>query len=295
METTLTLAHKPYEGNLTNAYQYCRNVAQARGPNFSLGFSFLPAQKRDAVYAVYAFSRYADDIVDEKHDMNVSTRLDLWEDALHRLYEGEFDHPVTAAMADAVKGYHIPKKPFLDLIEGCRMDLRKNRYSDFSDLYTYCEKVASTISVMSLCIFGYKSEDAFHYGESLSTALQLTNIIRDVGEDAERNRIYLPQDELKKFGLTDADILNKTYDERFIRLMDYQTKRALSYFKDANNLIPLINDDSAYCVALMGSVYVGVLKQIEKNRFNVYSKKARISPARKALLVARKTVNPLFI
>lgn len=281
---------------LKKAYAYCKDLTNKCGPNFALGFYFLPKEKRMAVYAVYSFSRYVDDIVDELKDKaNMQTMLDKWEHYLDRAYEGKGDHPITIALADSVKRYNIPKQPFRDLIKGCKMDLTIKRYRTFDDLLEYCDKVASTISILSLSIFGYTDKKAQRFGKDLSTALQLTNIIRDVGEDVDRGRIYIPLEDMERFNYTEEDLLAKKNNANFKRLMKFQIERARHYYQSAFNLLPFIKADSRFATLLMGAVYVKILDEIEANDYDVFTKRAKLSKFKKVVLVAEMALRPKFV
>ena len=177
--------------NLDAAYAECRAIAHKHGANFSVGFRFLPKAKRRAVYAAYAFCRVADDIADEP-GVDKSQRLDQWQAELDRAYANNPTHPITIALADALTRFDIPKSAFVALIDGCRQDMVKTRYETFEELLHYCELVASSISDISLPIFGYRTPKAIDHGRSLATALQLTNVTRDIGDDLTRDRIYVP-------------------------------------------------------------------------------------------------------
>ena len=194
---------------LDDAYALCRRVAHRAGPNFSVGFRFLPKRKRNAVYAAYAFCRFVDDVVDENHGAGAQEGLTRWEDELDRCYRGKPEHRIAVALADTVSRYLIPKSAFSGLIAGCRQDLVKKRYASFGELMGYCDLVATTISTMSLSIFGYRDAAASHRGRDLATAFQLTNILRDVGEDIDKDRIYLPADDMARFGVSEEDLRSK--------------------------------------------------------------------------------------
>jgi len=197
--------------NVDQAYAYCRGIAHKHGANFSVGFRFLPKTKRRAVYAAYAFCRWADDIVDEDGPRTEErrTRLDEWQHELDNCYAGTPAHPITIALADALKYFAIPKSGFLALIAGCKQDLIKKRYETFDELLHYCELVAASISDISLSIFGYKTDAAIGHGRELSTALQLTNVTRDIGDDLTRDRIYVPLEDLRRFGVSEADLFGR--------------------------------------------------------------------------------------
>ncbi len=281
---------------LKQAYKYCRNLTIKADSNFALGFRFLPKHKRNAIYALYAFNRCADDFVDEESDpLRKKELIEKWDYNLEQCYKNETDnHPVLIAFSDAVRKFNIPKKPFKDAILGFKMDLEINRYNTFEELKVYCERVAGTISIMSLCVFGLLDDKAYQFGDDLSMALQLTNIIRDVGKDVGKNRIYIPIKEMNKFNYSEDELLSGTINENFIKLMKFQIKRAKSYFEKAENLIPLINTDARLTTILMAGVYLNVLRQVEKNNYDVFNKFARVSKLKKGMLVAKSVFKSNF-
>ncbi|MEM3030351.1 MAG: presqualene diphosphate synthase HpnD [Candidatus Micrarchaeia archaeon] len=282
--------------SLEEAYRYCQDVARRNDTNFYLGFQFLPNDKKNAVFACYAFCRYVDDIADELGShARVEELLDRWERDLDACYAGKANHPITIALADAVERYRIPKAPFKGLIEGCRMDQRIKRYGTFRDLLKYCNRVATTISTISLSIFGYKNKNAKKYGRYLSLALQLTNILRDVGEDARKGRIYLPLEELKRFGYSEAELLRGEINDNFRRLMKFQVERVKRYYAKAFEVTKLVNEDSRLATLLMGGAYAKVLDQIERDGFDVFNKKAKLSFWQKLWLVLKMKVRPSYV
>jgi phytoene synthase len=267
-------------------------VAHRLGPNFSVGFRFLPPPKRRAVYVAYAFCRFADDIVDENPGADVRQRIDQWEEELERCYRGQPTHPITVALADVATRYAVPKGAFAGLIEGCRMDLVKRRYGTFEELMVYSDLVATTISTMALAIFGYRDQAAIERGRELATAFQLTNILRDVGEDARRDRIYLPLDELERFGVKEEDLLRCQPGPAFRELMRFQAARVNDFYQRAAPLLDLVEPDTRRCTALMGAVYRRVLARIEELGYPVLERKVGLSLAGKLGLVARALASP---
>ena len=263
--------------SLSDAYRYCQELTTRSGPHFSVGFRFLPPPKRRAIYAVYAFCRYADDIVDEHQNEPLELLLKLWQEELERCYRQQPTHPITIALADAIRRYPIPKEGFLGLIEGCRMDLLYNRYPTFDALMVYCDRVATTIRDLSLPIFGFRDPRGIAYGRALSTALQLTNIVRDIGEDLERGRIYLPLDELEKAGYSEAELTARTKNDAFLRLMAFQCGRIRGYFEESKKLIPLVEKDARLALSLMRNVYVALIDRIEASPFDVLDRQIRLS------------------
>lgn len=245
-----------------------RRLAHRRGANFSLGFRLLPPGKRRAVYAAYAACRIPDDIVDEAQAGvsrdELRRRLDEWAEELERTYRGRPGTPATRALAEVLVRHPIPKRALLDLVDGCRMDLERGRYADFPELERYCELVAVTISEISLAIFGTLDVKARAHGRQLAMALQLTNICRDVGEDLRRDRIYLPLDELVRFGVAESDLVAGHVDgDGYAALMAFQCERARAHFREANPLPALLEADARPAVRVMGGVYRRVLDRVQ--------------------------------
>jgi phytoene synthase len=230
----------------------------------------LPRGKRRAVYAAYAACRIPDDIVDEdtagKGRETIRRRLDEWADEVERTYRGNPGMPETRALAEVLALYPIPRRALLGLVDGCRMDLERGRYATFSELERYCELVAVTISEISIAIFGSRDPQAPARGRDLAMALQLTNICRDVGEDLRRDRIYIPLDELARFGVREEDLLaGRVETDGYAELMAFQCGRARDYFREANPLPALLEPDSRPAVRVMGGVYRRVLDRVRRD------------------------------
>lgn len=279
------------------AYVFCRRIAHKHGANFSVGFRFLPRTKRRAVYAAYAFCRWADDIADEgvAAGGKREAELDAWQSELDACYAGQPTHPITIALADALKHFAIPKSAFVALIDGCRQDMIKRRYETFEELLHYCELVAASISDISLSIFGYRSPAAIDHGRNLSTALQLTNVTRDIGDDLARDRVYVPQDELRRFGLADRDLFNRTASDAMRKFIDFQIDRAESYFRAAEPLLDELAFDARFPVLLMGGVYATVLGRLRRNPFVVLRERLSLSAVEKVAVVLRRLAHPHFV
>jgi 15-cis-phytoene synthase len=278
------------------AYAFCRQIAHRYGANFSVGFRFLPRAKRRAVYAAYAFCRWADDIVDE--DVECGGRaaaLDAWQAELDRCYAGQPSHPITVALADALQHFAIPKSAFVALIDGCRQDVVKHRYETFDELLHYCELVATSISDISLAIFGHRTDAAIGYGRNLATALQLTNVTRDVGDDLARDRIYIPSEELRTFGVSEAELIAKTESDRMRRLIEFQIERAESYFRAAEPLLGELSADARFPVILMGGVYATVLARLRRDPLAVLRYRLSLSRVQKIIVVLRRIFRPHFV
>jgi 15-cis-phytoene synthase len=286
----------PISPTVEEAYAFCREIAHRYGSNFSVGFRFLPAVKRRAVYAAYAWCRWADDIADEPSDspQSVLDRLDAWQRELDATYAGSPSHPITLALSDALQHFAIPKSAFIALIDGCRQDTTKTRYDTFDELLGYCELVASSISDISLAIYGYRTAAAIEHGRSLATALQLTNVTRDVGDDLDRDRVYLPQEELRRFGVTEKTLFERQESDAMRKLIEFQIDRAAKYFRDAEPLIAELSFDARFPTLLMGGVYATVLEKLRRDPLIVLRKRLSLSRVQKMLVVATRLIRPHF-
>lgn len=302
--------------SVDESYELCRRIAHQHGANFSVGFRFLPPAKRRAVYAAYAFCRWADDIADEEDDARINgapgresaavvnaaggtanrmDNLDACERELDACYVGRPSHPITIALTDALQHFTIPKSAFLALIDGCRQDMVKTRYETFEELLYYCDLVASSISDISLSIFGYRSDKAIDYGRSLSTALQLTNVTRDVGDDLARNRVYLPQEELRRFDVSEEELFERRENPRIRELIEFQIARAERYFRAAEPLLSELSFDARFPTLLMGGVYATVLAHLRKDPLMVVRKRFSLSRLQKVLVVTTRLLRPHFV
>ncbi|HSH72955.1 MAG TPA: presqualene diphosphate synthase HpnD [Methylophilaceae bacterium] len=244
--------------------QYCQEKAAASGSSFYYSFKFLPKTKREAITALYAFCREVDDIADECTDLNIArTKLTWWRTEIHGLYQGKPQHPVSKALADPIQIYQLKEEYFLEIIDGMEMDCDQNRYADFKELQLYCYRVASVVGLLSASIFGYCSPKTLDYALDLGMAFQLTNIIRDVGEDARRDRIYLPLDELASFGVTETDILHGHENEAVKKLLDFQIARAESFYQKALNTLPAEDKKPQVTGLMMAAIYRTLLNEIK--------------------------------
>jgi 15-cis-phytoene synthase len=279
------------------AYDHCRAITHKHGGNFSVGFRFLPAVKRRAVYAAYAFCRVADDIADEGTD-DVDRRLaslDEWQRELDAAYAGHPTQPITIALTDALQHFAIPKSAFVALLDGCRQDMVKTRYATFDELLHYCELVATSISDISLSIFGYRSEKALDYGRSLSTALQLTNVTRDIGDDVTRDRIYIPAVELRQFGVEERELKARAENDRVRKLVEFQIARAERYFHDAEPLLRELDFDARFPTLLMGGVYATVLAKLREDPLLAVRSRLSLSRFQKLLVIGTRVLRPHFV
>jgi len=252
----------------------------ARVTNFYYAFVFLPPEKRRAIEAVYAFARRGDDIVDgnlgtsEAAAALVSYRHAL--DACYRDDAGALDDPVLQALATAIRRFKIPRQPFNDLILGLEMDLAPRRYATFEELSLYCYRVASTIGLMCIEIFGYENRRTQDYAVNLGMALQLVNILRDVQRDSERGRTYIPQEDLDRFGVRPGELRAGAYNDSFVELMQFECDRARHYFDLARDMLPAEDRKSMTAAEIMGAIYWEILKRIQKCAYNVFGKRVRV-------------------
>ena len=271
-----------------NPDQYCQDKCAASGSSFYYSFLFLPPERRRAIMALYAFCREVDDVVDECHDPALaSTKLVWWRQEVGRIYDGQPQHPVGLALKGIVGSIHLPQEQLLEIIDGMEMDLVQSRYLDFKGLSLYCYRVASVVGLLSAEIFGYQDRQTQKYAHDLGMAFQLTNIIRDVGEDARRNRIYIPMDELKQFGVPAADLLNAKYSDNFTALMQFQYERAERYYTQAFALLPQVDRKSQRPGLIMAAIYRTLLDEIRRENFQVLHQRISLPPTRKLWLAAK--------
>ena len=222
--------------------EYCQQKAASSGSSFYYSFLFLPPNRRRAITALYAFCREVDDVVDECHDPQIAaTKLAWWRTELDRLYSGRPEHPVAQALLPVLSEFNLPREQLAEVIDGMEMDLQQTRYLDFKALSLYCYRVASVVGLLAAEIFGFQDRRTQKYAHDLGMAFQLTNIIRDVGEDARRGRVYLPIDELQRFKVPVSDILDSRYSENFRQLMEFQIERAEHYYEQAMSELPDID------------------------------------------------------
>ena len=269
--------------------EYCRQKAIASGSSFYYSFLFLPPERRRAITALYAYCREVDDVVDECTDAGVArTKLAWWRQEVANLYAGKPQHPVTQALACGIVTYDIHQQNMLELIDGMTMDLDYNRYPDYDTLRLYCHRVAGVVGLMSAAIFGFSDRKTLEYAPELGLAFQLTNIIRDVGEDARRNRIYLPLDELARFGVNEADIQATRESENFQKLMAFQIERAQKQYDLALSKLPRADRKPQIPGLIMSAIYRTVLDEIRAGGSNVLKERTSLTPVRK-LWIATKT------
>jgi len=277
---------------MAGCYRACGAIARVHSKTFYLSSLFLRPAQRRAVWAVYAFCRTADDIVDriaparERLDA-----IDAWERNLIDAYDGRASDPIFVAFADAACQFAIPIQPALDLLRGARMDVTIRRYETYDDLREYCYLVASTVGLLVMPILGTLSPEASGYGVALGRAMQMTNILRDVGEDARMGRIYLPAEDLQRFGCAKPAILAGVVDEPFVALMRFEMERVRAMYAEAEPGIALLAPESRYTVRLALSLYRGILDRIEANGFDVFTRRAFV-PLRAKLVTALAVAIP---
>ena len=269
--------------------QYCQDKAAKSGSSFYYSFLFLPPDKRRAITALYAFCREVDDVVDECSDANVArTTLNWWRGQVTEIYSGKPQHPVALALVPVVKQFNLAQEHLLEIIDGMEMDIDQPRYPDFKSLQLYCYRVASVVGLLSVEIFGYSDRRTLKYAHDLGIAFQLTNIIRDVGEDARRNRIYLPMDELQQFGVAAADILNARETENFHRLMAFQIERAQRYYRQALEHLPATDRKAQRTGLIMATIYRATLNEVVASGCHVLKERVSLGTGYK-LWLAFKT------
>lgn len=256
--------------DVEQAYGHCARITQEKAANFRYAFMFLPRERKQAIMAVYAFSRRLDDISDEPGSVEEKQRrLGECRRDLGRVFAGEVDDPVLVALADAVRAFNLPRAPFEDLIDGVEQDLTVTRYATFDELSEYCYRVASTIGLICVDIFGATSEKARGPAIELGIAMQLTNILRDVKEDGERGRVYIPQSELERFGGLTADLLR------------FQSRRARGYFERGLKLLPMLPCRSRSCPRVLASIYQALLDEIDAEPERVLRERVSLPHGRK--------------
>ena len=262
--------------------EYCQQKAAQSGSSFYYSFLFLPTEQRAAITALYAFCREVDDVVDECSEVQIArVKLQWWRDEVGRLFAQKPQHPVSNALLEPIKRYNLPQEHFHEIIDGMEMDLDNTLYPSFRELSLYCHRVASMVGLMAAEIFGYQDRQTLKYAHELGTAFQLTNILRDVREDAQRGRCYLPQDEMKRFGVNVEDVLALRMTDELKALLAFQAQRARECYQKAFQHLPEIDRYRQRSGLVMAEIYQQLLREIESDGFEVFDRRVSLTPLRK--------------
>ena len=274
-------------GDLDQAFIHCQRIAKSQAKNFYYAFRTLPSAKRRAIYAVYAFCRYCDDVADD--DLPPEEKRRLLAETRDRLHNPRLaaNDPVFMALEGAISDFAIPRSYLEDVIRGVEMDLEVSRFETFEDLREYCCLVASAVGLICIEIFGYEDPAAREYAVDFGIAMQLTNIIRDIREDAERDRIYIPMEDIRRFGYSERELMESRNNENFRALMDFQATRARKRFDTGERLMPLLSRESRACAGVLHQLYSRILDRIESTGYDVFERRIGLSVSEKLLLAAR--------
>ncbi len=277
--------------DISDAYAFCQDITKREARNFYYAFVTLPREQRQAIFAVYAFSRIADDIADGAGGgADKARRLDRLHELVDESLASRSSDPVFLALADASRRFDIPKNLFHEIIEGVEFDLFKNRYESFEELRSYCYKVAGVVGLVCIQIFGCDDPKGKELAVDLGIAMQLTNIIRDIKEDFARDRVYVPQNELAQFGYTEADIAGNVMNDHFVGLMRFQCLRAREHFESGALLFPLLTKNSRSCAIGLHHLYSRLLSIIENRNFDVFDRRVTVPTWEKLLMTIRLMV-----
>ncbi|HUY39364.1 MAG TPA: presqualene diphosphate synthase HpnD [Candidatus Binataceae bacterium] len=275
------------EPSLLADYERCAEVTRRSSSNFYYAFMLLPIERRRALHAVYAFCRFVDDIADDESIREPAMLLQRWREELDRVYAGTPTRGISRALTDTIGRFSIPRAYFDDFISGMEMDLSRKRYATFEELRLYCYRAASVVGLMCIEVFGYSNPAAKIYAENLGIAFQLTNILRDVKEDAGRGRIYLPLEDLERFGVTEDEILRGVYNDAFVRLMEFEAIRAREYYEAAERALPDEDRSTLLTAEAMRLIYGSLLRLIVSSNYRVLDRRLSLSAPRKLYLVGR--------
>jgi 15-cis-phytoene synthase len=288
------LTRVPYQAlDLRAAEQYCADFTRREAKNFYWGFISLPHDQRMAIYALYGFARQVDDDVDGPGRADIPDALERQRERIRRCVQGEFGDPITQVLSHVIARYHIPESELLGVIDGVEMDFTIKRYATWEDLRRYCYLVASTIGRMCVRIFGYSDDTALERAEDLGLALQLTNILRDVREDAEMGRIYLPQDDLARFGVSEADLISGAATPGWHALVAFEAARARKLFTLGHFVLRYIPRRAAVCVSTMAGIYERILEKIEREPAFPLRGRTSLSPSEKLLVMVGSWLRPV--
>jgi len=274
---------------LARSHQYCRHIARTRAKNFYYSFLLLSTQQRRAMCSIYAFMRYCDDLSDEPGANRAA--MERWRAEMEDALQGRYSsHPLWPAFHHTVRRFGIPQQYFRDMIQGVASDLEPRRIETFDELYRYCYHVASVVGLTIIHIFGFDTPSALPLAEKCGVAFQLTNILRDVGEDAEHGRIYLPAEDLRRFGVMEDDLRAGNRSEPMLRLMRFEAARARQYYDESRPLLDLVHPRSRSSLSALISIYSSLLERIEKKNYDVFRKRVRLSSLKKSWIVMRALV-----
>jgi len=275
-----------------NPTQFVSKLTRKSRSNFFYAFLCLPRPQREAIYAVYAFCRIVDDAVDVGHDRAAQRKeLERWRGEIAEVFEGRPGHPAAQRLQEAVRLFRIPREALNEIIAGVEMDLDRSTYDTFEELYPYCYRVASAVGLCCIEIFGYTDVRARSYAVDLGVALQLTNIMRDVEPDARAGRVYLPQEDLKRFGVTGEDLGAGRYTPAFVRLMEHQAARAHAYYERAWAALPRADAHTLFAAEIMGRTYFALLRLMERRRFRVFGERVSVPTSRKLVIALRSWIH----
>lgn len=279
---------------LSESYRICKKIAKEKARNFFYAFRLLPKDRMDPMCAIYAFMRHSDDLIDSTNEKARLSELSRWRHELKNAFSGlPVSNPIFPAFIDTVRKFSIPEHYFFELLDGMEMDLKKNRYQTFEELYSYCYRVASVVGIVCIHIFGFRNPLALSLAESAGIAFQLTNILRDLREDTLLDRIYLPLDDLSKFNYSVDDLKNSVVNDSFRKLFHFEIERARTYYEKGNALIPLVNPESRCALSALFGIYEGLLKKINSETDHVMKRKVKLSLFEKIVIVFRSRRKPL--
>jgi phytoene synthase len=275
--------------DLARSQEYCQRVARSRAKNFYYSFLLLSKQQRRAMCAIYAFMRYCDDLSDEPGANRAA--MERWRSEMEDALEGRFgEHPVWPAFHYTVRRFGIPHQYFRDMIDGVASDLEPRRIETFEELYAYCYRVASVVGLTTIHIFGFDTPSALPLAEKCGVAFQLTNILRDIREDAEKDRVYLPAEDLRRFGVSEADLRSGNRNEAVLRLLQFEAGRARQYYDESRPLLELVHPRSRPSLEALITIYSRLLDRIEQRNYDVFSTRVRLSAAEKSWILVRALV-----
>ena len=267
--------------------------------NFRLSFVLLPKVEKAAICSIYNFCSYIDDIADTPLGSNENKesrnkRLDFWEQAINEIYQDKISNPNIRTLIEIIHRYNLPMQYFLTLIDGCRRDLRQNRYETWDELKDYCYSVASVVGLMSIEIFGYKYEETKNYAINLGYALQLTNILRDIKADKDRGYIYLPLEDMERFSYSEEELINEIYNDNFVELMRFEAGRAREFYHKARQLLHPDERLTTFSAGIMDEIYFRILEKIELREYNVFKKKVGVSNIHKFMIMLKHWLHLLL-